>query len=103
MLEYVAGMFINIPVIQTSKVMLLFKWAKNKGREECPKAVRALCYADKQLPTPQKVAAAPASRHTGLTFKQYKTSLLGRLRADPSRCISTNRQNPPIQNNRCNF
>ena len=99
MLEYVAGMFINIPDIQTRKVMLLFKWAKTKGREECPKAVQALRYVDKQLPTPQKAAAAPASRHTGPTFGQYKISLLGRLHADPSRCNFTNRQNPPMQKN----
>ena len=33
----------------------------------------------------------------------YKTSLLRRLRADPSRWRSTDRQNPPIQQNRRNF
>ena len=32
-----------------------------------------------------------------------ETSLLRRLRADPSQCNSTNRQNPPIQSNGRNF
>ena len=36
-------------------------------------------------------------------YEFVKTSLLCRLRADPSQWSSTNRQNPPIQQNRRNF